>query len=115
MTTGVLVGVGVGVGATGVSVASGRSPPEVVLVTTGVGISADCVGVAVGVLGGANDSRGTVVAVPDNDSTVATAVESGCVVDDGVLDGVGPAVGGSVGTSVDVSSGVRSPLDRLEP
>jgi len=102
MTTGVLVGVGVDVGATGVSVASGESPPEVVPATTGVGVGAGCVGVAVGVLGGANDSRGTVVALPDNGSTVATGVETGGVVDDGVLDGVGTAGGGCVGTCVDV-------------
>jgi hypothetical protein len=63
-TTGVLVGMGVG--ATGVSVAGGEYPPEVVAGTTGDAVGVDCVGVAVGVLGGSNDNRGTVVAVPDD-------------------------------------------------
>ena len=50
-------------------------------------------------LGGENDSRGTVVAVPDNRSTVARGGVSG----DGVLDGVGTTGACCVGIWVDVA------------
>ena len=63
------------------------------------------IGVAVGVLGGANDRSGTVVALPDNGSTVAVGVETGGVSDEGVLDGVGATGDCWAGTLVDVAVG----------
>ena len=103
ITTGVLVGVGVVVGTTGVLVASG-----------GALVGEGCVGVAVEV-GGENDGRGTVVALPDSDSAVAVGVETGGIVDDGVLDGVGATGDCGAGTSVGVTVEAGSLFGSFDP
>jgi hypothetical protein len=66
-------------------------------------------------VGGENDRRGTVVALPDSDSAVAVGVETGGIVDDGVLDGVGATGDCGAGTSVGVTVEAGSLFGSFDP